>query len=117
MTKIRAMVILGIFLGVFLATGVFASSTIETLYVGGSFFFEGHNVFISISSNYETLMIRVDNTPYFVSTGLTRQEFDFESSKADREIILSSPRRISHGDLNVYLERICFDISKNNCGR
>ncbi|MFT4325972.1 MAG: hypothetical protein ACMXYK_00540, partial [Candidatus Woesearchaeota archaeon] len=38
-------------------------------------------------------------------------------SKSDREIILSTKKRISHGDLNVYLERICFDISKNNCGR
>ena len=63
----------------------------ENLYPGDSYNFEGYNVFLSISSNNEKILIQADDSPYFIDLGLSNAEF--QSYKVQgREILEYDPQ-------------------------
>lgn len=85
------------------------------MYSGDSTTFEGYNIYMGISSGASTLLFRVDADQNFMSTGLTAQQYNEYASSANQ--VLSRDTRIRSGNVVIELLEICFDISKNDCGR
>jgi hypothetical protein len=87
------------------------------LYSGESETFEGFNIYTLISSQGATIMVRVDGYTYFFSTGISEEEYTLYRSIGDEDVTFGTYPKITHDDLEISLKKICFNVSKSDCGR